>query len=282
VQEAKKEAGLKIHYEQIASYIVDRVLVNGVCEVKIQAREGHAQSVLLVRVWLVVGEYEDELLDAIEHRLGKEDVQENNSIQVVHCTQEKETGVEDDVVDEKVPGIIRNGRGKAKKVEEPPANINARGKERSEIQEETEEEEPAKPKGKGKKAASKKPPVRTSLEFKPATATQVDWDVPMNKDDKETAASTGGAKRKSTSGEGKIKRGMSDSDYEHDKESHESNMEQANDARESLQVPWSKRLNEGEFRLDNRRTRLVIDDEEVDETSTTDPNDDLEMPADGA
>jgi hypothetical protein len=71
---------------------------------------------------------------------------------------------------------------------------------------------------------------------------------------------------------------MSDSDYEHDKESHESNMEQANDARESLQVPWSKRLNEGEIRLDNRRTLFVIDDEEVDETNTTDPNDDLEMP----
>jgi hypothetical protein len=106
----------------------------------------------------VVGEFEDGLLDAIEHRLGKEDVQENNSIKVVHCTQEKETGVDDDVVDEKVPGIIRNGRGKAKKVEEPPANINARGKERSEIQEETEEEEPAKPKKKARKQRRKSRP----------------------------------------------------------------------------------------------------------------------------
>jgi hypothetical protein len=65
---------------------------------------------------------------------------------------------------------------------------------------------------------------------------------------------------------------------EADKESLESNMEQANDARVTLRVPWSKPLNEGEILLDNRTTRFVIDDEEVDETSTTEPDDDLEMP----
>jgi hypothetical protein len=118
------------------------------------------------------------------------------------------------------------GRGKQRgKIQEkaedkePAKTKGGRGKQRGKVQEETGEEESAKPNGKGKKAASKKPPVRTSLEFKPATATQVDWDVPMNEDDKEAAASTGGKKRKSTRGAGK--KGMRGWAYEHESENEE-------------------------------------------------------------
>jgi hypothetical protein len=214
-----KEPEIEMPQIERAAYLVEKDVVEqevskqelDVDKVIVNAPEQEEEPVKKIQA-----EEEEELPVKPKGRRSREKSTEEEEVEPVVKPQGRKSRakIREEETPDKPKG--RKSRGKSpEEEEEEEAHVKPKTrKSRVKATAEKKEEEPATRSRKREtvKVAHRQPkPVRTSLSFKPATASgkveekEFDWDLPMNEDDKEAAAAVGGKKRKSTRGAGKTK-----------------------------------------------------------------------------